>query len=244
MVALWQVMRAIRRNLLVVLVGLLATAGGLAAVHAQEGLHLARAGVMLLPPGGSTGPNPFWGREYSVIATAGVLASMVNDESGGARTVSSAVSLAGQGERDGYAVRLVDRGGQWSNDFDRPMFDVQAVGPTDAAAAAHLDHAVADLETALDSLQDRTGVPEGRRMRLQLVPETPEVAYAAGRPARALAATAVLGGALTLIAVLAAERLRARLRTRAPGARTATAAGGPHPPREPAEDGAVAAPAR
>ncbi|MGF1663432.1 MAG: hypothetical protein ACFCVG_13365 [Kineosporiaceae bacterium] len=214
--ALRKVGGALRRNVVVVLVGVLATAGALAAVHAQEGLHLARAGVVLLPPGASTGPNPFWGREYSVIATAGVLASMVNDESGDARPVSSAASLAGQGERDGYAVRLRDRGGQWSNDFDRPVFDVQAVGPTPAAAAAHLDHAVADLEAALASLHDRADVPEQRRMRLELVPERPEVAYAAGRPARALAATALLGAALTVAAVLAAERLRAR-RSPVPG---------------------------
>jgi len=221
-VALWQLVQAIRRHAVIVVVCVAATLAALLIMQSRPGLYQAQTDIVLLAPDSSAGGNPFWGRDYSLIAVAGLLTKIVNQDSGEAQTVSSSVTLAGQGETDGYAVRLPNRGGQWGNDYDRPILDVQAVGRTPDEAQENLNTAVTALETALTRLQDGANVPTDRRMTLYFE-ETPEPSYGQGRPSRALAATIILGLGGMVAAVLVADdprtqhrlaKSRARLRFR------------------------------
>lgn len=208
--ALWQILGAVRRHLVVVVIGALLTAGGLYLVQSHQGVYVTRTDVVLVPPEGTYIRNPLWRRENSVIATASLVAAIVNSDSGGARTSSSSVSLAGQGVDDGYSAQLYNRGGQWVVDYDRPLFNVQAVGRTPEAATANLERGLDELQSALDLLQDRMDVVESQRMTLDTVTPEPEVGYGVGRPTRALAATAVLGVGLTLAAVTVVDDRRWR----------------------------------
>jgi len=211
-VALWRLVQAIGRHAVIVAAGVVATLAALFMVLSQPGLYQARMDVVILPPDTSTSQNPLWGRNYSIIATAGLLSKIVNQNSSGAQVVSASVTLAGQGETDGYAVRLPNRGGQWAYDYDRPILDVQSVGRTPDEVRENLENAVTALDAALTQLQDVANVPAGRRMSLHFHPETPELGYSQGRPTRALAATIVLGLGGTVAAVLAADNPQAQHR--------------------------------
>jgi hypothetical protein len=210
-VALFHLIRVVGRHLRLVAAGVVLTAAVLLALElTHSGVYQVRAGVILAPPEDSGVVNPLYRREYSVIATAGLVTSMVNADDPGVRTSSSSVTLAGQGIDDGYSVTLFNRGGQWVYDYDRPVIDVQAVGRTAEDASLNFDRAISGLTAALNELHDRSDVPPDGRMRLQLVPEEPTLGYGEGRPMRARAATVLLGGGLTLAAVLAADARRGR----------------------------------
>lgn len=210
--AIRQVKSVLLRYLLVVTAMCAITIAAMSVVAQQTGVYQARVGVIVVPPNPADAPNPFLGREFSLIATAGLMATIVNDEIGGAQPSSTSVTLAGQGVRDGYSVRLHNQGGQWTVDYDRPILDVQAVGKTREQADANLDTALDGLDAALTQLQDTAGVQQGARMSLQLAPERPVVAYAAGSGPRAMAGTLVLGAVLTAALLGVVEHIRVRRR--------------------------------
>lgn len=199
--ALWELLRALRRHPLIVAIGLVATFVALLGVRAHPGVYEARMGMILTPTGDQIKSNPYYGRDYSLIASAGVLANVVNQAIGTART-SSTVTLSGKGVRDGYAVDLPNKGGQFVFDFDRPILDVQAVGPTPERVRQNLDAAVEIIRTALTRLQDESAVPARLRITLHPEPANPVIGYSRGRPSRALPATMLLGLGLTLSLVL------------------------------------------
>ena len=210
------------RHVVIVAVCVVATLTALLMVQSRSGLYQARMDVVVVPVNLSTGVNPFWGRDYSLIATAGLLARMVNQNSSEAQTVSNSVTLAGKGETNGYAVRLPNQGGQWAYNYDRPILDVQAVGRTPGEVRENVEEAMTTLDAALTQLQDAANVPTDRRMSLHFDPEMPEFDYSQGRSTRALAATMILGFGATIGAVLVADdprtqhqlaRFRAKLRS-------------------------------
>lgn len=207
--ALWELLRALRRHPVVVAVGLLATLVALLGVRGHQGVYETRMGMVLAPVGTGLKSNPYYGRDYSLIASAGVLANVVNQSLGRART-STTVSLSGKGVKDGYAVDLPNKGGQFVFDFDRPILDIQAVGPTPERVQQNLDEAVRVIESALARLQDEAAVPTDIRIVLHPEPAQPVVFYGRGQPARSLLATLVLGLALTLSAVLVIDDRRSR----------------------------------
>ncbi|MGF1648007.1 MAG: hypothetical protein ACFCVF_13945 [Kineosporiaceae bacterium] len=226
--ALMHLVRAVGRHLGVVAVGVVLTAAVLLGLElTRTGVYQVRAGVVLAPPEGSGVVNPLYRREYSVIATAGLITSMVNADDPAVRTSSSSVSLAGQGISDGYSVTLFNRGGQWVYDYDRPVIDVQAVGRTPEDAGLNFDRALSGLTAALNELHDRSEVPAAGRMRLQLVPDDPVLRYGEGRPMQARAVVVLLGAGLTLAAV--AVRDARRSRPAVPGASADPANPGPDP---------------
>jgi hypothetical protein len=210
--ALWELLRALRRHLVIVGVGLVATFGALVFIHGHAGVYEARTGLVLVPAGASGKEiylNPYHGRDYSLIATAGVLANVVNEDIGSART-STSVPLSGRGVLDGYAVDLPNSGGQFAYDFDRPILDVQAVGPTPEAVRRNLATAVAAVNTALARLQKDAGVMPARRITTHSEPADPEVVHGRGRPTRALLAAMILGLGSTLAVVLVVDDHRGR----------------------------------
>lgn len=211
--AIRQVKSVLLRYLLLVCLMLAATVGAMTVVADQTGVYQARVGVIVVPPNPADAPNPFLGREFSLITTAGLMATIVNQDVDSAQTSSTAATLAGQGVRDGYSVRLHNRGGQWTVDYDRPILDVQAVGRTEDRAQANLDLALGGLDAALEQLQDDAAIFPGQRMTMQLVPDAPTVGYAAGSNRRAMAGTLVLGAVLTLALLSAVEQVRVRRRT-------------------------------
>ncbi len=210
--ALWELLRALRRHLVIVGVGLVVTFAALVLIHGHSGVYEARTGMVLVPAGPSGKEiylNPYYGRDYSLIATAGVLANVVNEDIGSART-STSVSLSGKGVQDGYAVDLPNSGGQFAYDFDRPILDIQAVGPTPEAVRSNLAKAVTAVNTALARLQEGEGVLPAQRITTHTQPADPAVLYGRGRPSRALLAAMIIGMGSTLSVVLVVDDRRGR----------------------------------
>jgi hypothetical protein len=211
-VALWHLLQAVRRQFLIVVVGAVLTMAALVHVHGRPGLYQTGMDIAVRPPYLVLNKNPYLGRDYGLIATAGVLAKMARPSGDSAMTASSSVTLAGRGITDGYEVSLPNRGGQWAFDYDRPILGVQAVGRTQERAQANLDAAVQAVRGSLARLQDEARVPQNRRITLDLNPPQPLIGYSHGRPSRALGATVLLGltGSLSAVVLVDGRRTRRR----------------------------------
>ena len=108
------------------------------------GVYWTQADVVFLSPASDRFPNALRTTSQSLIAMAGVTEREVNRQSPAPATAaaSASVTIVDEGVRDGARIRLPNSGGQLANNFDRPVLDVQAVGPTPERAAALFDAAV------------------------------------------------------------------------------------------------------
>ena len=210
---IWDVLGLARRYAIVALLGLGVTAWFTLQAWDQPGAYRSQVNVRLLPPPAPTG-NALIDTTDSLTSTAGVVVRMVGGPTGTAGSVSSTVSLAGEGVVRGHSIRQQNVGGQWEQKFVDPVLDLQSVGPTKDAAAAEMDVALSSVSDALDTLEDRAGVAPDARIRVELSPSTPVVAYAHGSRTRSVAATLLLGAIATAAAVLAVDHLTRRRRRR------------------------------
>ena len=207
------VLLAARRRWWVVVVGLLATALACAAVGRAPGSYWTQVDVVFLAPASARYPNALEVTSQSVIATAGVVSHRVDDGADVTQLASSGTSLVGLGVREGQAVRLPNSGGQWAENFERPVLDVQVVGPTAADVQQRAVALLERIELALADLQDEAGVEPASRIVIDLAPRVPVVQHIGARSTRATAVSLALGLLLTLAAVLTADkRLGARPR--------------------------------
>jgi hypothetical protein len=123
-------------------------------------------------------------------------------------------------------VRLPNAGGQWADNFNRPVLDVQVVGPTRDAVKADLDALLAEIDAELARLQDDAGVAPAFRVTTQHAPTSPVIQYVGAQATRAMAGVAIVGLALTTLVAVGWDRLalkRSRLRARRSSVPAATA---------------------
>lgn len=204
----------------VVVIGAVLTMVACSAVGARPGVYWGQVDVVVLAPSTPSVPNAFQATQTRAIVMAGVLQREVAGPPG-ANVVSDEVTIVGQGVRDGSWVRLPNAGGQWANNFDRPVLDVQASAPTRQGVQRRLASALRDVQGALDDLQARAGVAVGSRFTATTSPQVPVVRYDEGRPLLAMATTALLGFGMTVAMVIlrAARAIRLpRPRNRLPSA--------------------------
>jgi hypothetical protein len=199
-----------RRAWYVVIGGLILSSLAVGWVHSQAGVYYGQVDVVFLRPVNRAVPNGLSVSSSSVIATAGVVERTVNARGSGTRVVSEQVTLVGMGVRHGELIRLPNSGGQWANNFDRAVLDVEVVDTTAPRAQARLQSAVTRIIQTLDRLQSDAAVPEDLRIRPQLSPFTPQVSYQTGNTKRAGAMTLLLGLALTWTALVLLEARRRR----------------------------------
>jgi len=203
-VAAVEMLRALRRHWLVVVVGLLITFGAVAGVRQVPGVYETRVTLILLPPGNAV-PNPLLASDPSLVATAAVLQRAVEQGTVINTMASNDVTISGLGERHGWSVRLPPSGNQWVFWFDRAVLDVQAVGSTPEEVDDQLVAAKEKIDAALARIQDGAAVPASARIRVVQGAET-SISYGGGRPARSSLGVVVLGIGLTLTGVHAARR--------------------------------------
>ncbi len=215
--AVWELLGAVRRHLVILLVGGVVSLAALAGIHRHPGLFQGEVQVILSPPHGYYVKNPLWGSDYNLIATGGVVMDMANENAQVAPTASPAVTLAGRGETDGYVVNLPNVGGQWAPNYDRAILDVQAVGRSQDRAEANLQEALTAIRTSLSSLQDQAGVPVGEQITASV--QTPVMGWGRGRPSRSMLAAAGLGVGITLTVIFVVDGRTATRRRRVPRVR-------------------------
>jgi hypothetical protein len=190
--------RARRWAALVVAVGLLLTVAITYRVVRKPGVFWAQTNVVFLAPVSSLYPNALVANSDGVIALAGVVGKIVDPDAAAARVVSPTVRLVNQGIRHGWSVTLPNDGGQWAENFDKPLLDVQAVGSTAAEVSGTVNRLVSQINLTLSGLQAQ--VPRVDRVTTQLSPSQVQVFYDPGRRLRALAASLAIGVAATAVA--------------------------------------------
>ena len=197
------------RQVAVILVGLLLTAVACYAVRAREGVYWAEVDVYFLAPVNSVQTNRIAYTTGGVIATAGLIAHLVDPSS---YLSGTQAGLLARGVRNGDLVRLPDSGSQWASNFDQPLLDVQVVSSNPTDVVRRIDRLVAKIHANLDHLQ--RGTPRANSITLIQSPTVTQVHYAAGDPHRAVGGTLLLGVSVTLLTSL---KLRSRPLSRDPG---------------------------
>jgi hypothetical protein len=193
---------------LLVALGLLLTATVSYRIVRKPGVYWAQANVIFLPPVSGLYPNTLLNNSGGVITLAGVVGRMVDPDAMAARVVSPTVRLANQGIRHGFSVTLPNDGGQWANNFDKALLDVQAVGSTAAEVTGTVNRLISQINLKLSGLQAH--VPQVDRVTTQLSPSQVQVFYDPGRRLRALAASLAVGLAVTALAGVYLRRRIAR----------------------------------
>ena len=200
--------RARRWGAIVVAVGLLITAVISYRVVRKPGVYWAQTDVLFLPPASGVFPNALVNNPGGVIALAGVVGKMVDPDSAAARVVDPSVRLVNQGVRHGSSVTLPNDGGQWADNFDKALLDVQAVGATAIEVSSTVNRLISQINLKLNALQ--AGVPRVDWVTTRLSPSQVQVYYDAGRRLRALLAVLGVGLAVTVVAGLYVRRRIAR----------------------------------
>lgn len=206
----WDLLRAGSRFWLATLTGALLTVLAGVLIVSAPGVYWAQIEVIFVTPGSDSAPNTFSVTQTSAIVMAGIIQREIAGGPG-ATSVSDDVTIVGQGIRDGAWVRLVNSGGQWANNFDRPALDVQAVAATPGEVSRRIDAIVRRIDAALLRRQEEVGVPPGQRFTTTTSPRSVVVRQGEGHRELALVVTVLLGFGMTMTAVSLLEVRRRHL---------------------------------
>lgn len=191
-----------------VAMGMIVTAAAAAAVLMSPGVYYAQVDVVFLQPVNAFVPNNLRGTSAAVTATAGVVQREVSAGRQSSRVVSESVTIVGEGIESGQRVTLPNSGGQWANNFDRALLDVEVVDATEDGARRRLDTLLASINEVLERRQLEAGAERSTWISTRLSPAVPTVTYLQGERRRATAMTVLLGAALTCSAVVLLESRR------------------------------------
>lgn len=214
----WDVFGLWRRQWPVVLVCLGIIVAGVWSIRQAPVVYWASTSVVLRPPYLRDHLAPL-GR--NAIPFAGVVEQRLNAGLDGPPAVSPDVSIVDRGLYDGWVANVPNYGGQWANDFTRPMIVVQASGPNPQIVRQRIADVTARIRTIVADLQDEQDVPATARVDLLLLPPTTVVTASGGPTPRAYLAAGAVGALLLVIAPFAVDRLTRRsrrLRRRTPAA--------------------------
>ncbi len=210
----WDLGAAARRYWVLTLFGLAMTLGAALWVRSLPFVYWAQLDVLVLAPEADEFQNTLRLQPTSAIMLAGVVQRDVAGPPGGGMVVSDDVTIVGQGVKHGSWVRLANSGGQWANNFDRPVLDVQAVASTPQEVRRLVDDMVSTVDETLRRRQEQAGVDPALRFTTLTSPSGLVVQHGTGQRALAVATTTLLGLGLTASAV---AYLGARARRRSGG---------------------------
>lgn len=195
-------------------VGALAVAGvaasALFAVHAgaAPGAYVGKAQVVVYPPPGFTVENPLANDSENAVLFAGLITEVATDGVHMPRVTNQNLTLADQGMRHDTLISLVNLGGQWADDFSRPFIRIEAVDSTPEAVRHRIRDGVAQVNSAMDTLQRRAGVGAQQRATSETVPAVPQIWYEGTHRRQAMLVSLLLGLTITVqVCRMAAHRL-------------------------------------
>ena len=206
----WSLLRAAWVSWWLVLIGGGVTVIGCAFVLSVPGVYWSEVDAVFLAPRSARFQNTYQVSSQSIIATAGVVQREVSGGLSRAQVVSDAVTLVGQGVRSGEQVVLPNAGGQWANNFNRPVLELQVAGRDPVEVQQRLDGLFARVEASLRERQAAAGAPAEDLITVSKSPAAPSVRYQSGDRRQSLAACVLLGLGLTVAAVSGWERRRRR----------------------------------
>lgn len=211
----WELIRALIRNWLIVLIGAVLAGGTGMIVAAADGSYFTRTELVFLAPTSSLYPNALRTQSEDIIITAGVVAKEVTGPEKVTKFASPDVTLVGLGVRDGWSLRLPDTGGQWASNFATQRLFLDIVGPSEARVREQQRALIGRVESTLGALQRDHGVDPANVITMITAPESTTIFAVGVNRARALGMTALLGTGATIAAVIFREFLRRRSHARA-----------------------------
>ena len=196
-------LRALRRWYVVMLGLVLTASAGYLLITRMPVVYSARTSVTVLP----SESNPLRADGTAINGMAVILALRANGGSTPIKTSSPETTLYGEGLLDGSRVRIRDTGGQWATQIAEPVIYVEAIGATPEVVTTRVNRMVGSLKSDLDRLQRELGVDRSTAMFLRVSPDPPSAERITGNRTRVLAATALIGMALTAVALTPIDRM-------------------------------------
>jgi hypothetical protein len=173
---------------------------GCYAVHERKGVFWSRVNVRLLLPSSSQNPNVLRNSSHSLIMTAGLIALIADPSGGKTGLADQSVTLASEGLRHGWAVTMLNSGGQWVNNFDQPAVQVEAVGTTVAEVTQEMQTALSRVDNALKAQEAKADIDPNTAIGLVNSTSPSPMYYQGGSQIRGLAGVIALGLIVTLSA--------------------------------------------
>ncbi|MFD4327816.1 hypothetical protein ACFWQC_24510 [Nocardioides sp. NPDC058538] len=199
------------RRWYVVVVCALLTLGGSLVLLDRPPVYFTQFEVVLLPPKESVNPNTLREDPYGMVPMAGLLVEEYNQGRHPLNMSTTETTLYGEGLSRGERVRMRNVGNQWLPIYTNPVIDVQVVDSDAGRVEEEAARIARDLDGILQRRQDELGVRKASRMSTEMAPEDVVVQEISGSRSRTAAGLALLGGSLTVVAVIWVERLsRAR----------------------------------
>ncbi|MDQ4110811.1 MAG: hypothetical protein M3306_06890 [Actinomycetota bacterium] len=206
-----ELVRLLLRRWYVVAVCALMTVGGSLVLLDRPPVYFTQFEVVLLPPKESVNPNTLREDPYGMVPMAGLLVEEYNQGRHPLNMSTTETTLYGEGLDQGVRVRMRNVGNQWLPVYNHPVIDVQVVDPDAARVEEEAARIARNLDKILDRRQDELGVRQVSRMSTEMAPEDVVVQEVRGSRGRTAGGLALLGGSLTVVAVIWLERLsRAR----------------------------------
>lgn len=208
---LQELARVLLRRWYAVLAVLICTAAVGILLPTTPGIYWGRATVLFTPP---INPerigNVLEGSDPSLIYFAAAVEKTIEAGVPQVSLSSNAAALYGTGIRRGHDLTLINTGGQWQSNYNRPMIVVEVVAPTADAAQSDLDSLIAAVEQTAATMQRDAGAKPQKMIATEASPRNPQVGFVPGNRTRGIAALGALGIALSAAAAVAADRLLTR----------------------------------
>lgn len=209
-----EVSRLLLRRWYIVALGVLCTLLVAGSVLARDGIYTTQVDVVFLAPSEPPTGNALTISQESLIYFAAIVERDVNSGRTGPRMSSATASLYGQGVREGYSVSLPNTGGQWANNFSRPVLDVEVVGASPEQVRLNLEAVLTRIEDTVAERQLSAGARRATWVSTQVAPATPVIGYVPVQGKRAALALGLLGGIVTLVATIQTDEWQSRRRRR------------------------------
>lgn len=198
------------RQWYVMAVGAALTVAALYVVVQQSPVYWTQYNIVLVSPADERESNVLDDPRYRLQPLAGVIATQFNDGHPPLLTGDVDATMVGQGRLDGVQIRVPNLGSQWLPIFSANYLDVQVAGDSARAVSTAADGATRDVAALLEARQDELEVPDELRARSVASSAEPTVYPVGGSRSRALAATALAGASITVMAGYWLDRWRQR----------------------------------
>lgn len=165
------------------------------------GLYTARTVVSFMWPTATVLETKNGSTERSIVAFAGIVATVVNDGRPAAEYSSGDAPYYGAGIREGVLVSLENRGNQWVVDHPVAEIEIQIVGRTHTWVADMQKKMIERVFQVAEQQQTEIGTPADKRVAAEVVPMTQTIEEI--RPGRTgyIGAAAALASATVIIMV-------------------------------------------
>ena len=203
-----RVLEALRRQWLVVVVGVLVTGVAFVLLQRLPGLYYSETQMRFLAPQSARFPNVLQVTSDNLISAAGIVKTIVVDGATQTAVSSANVTLVGEGVTDGSSVRLPDIGGQWAHNFASPVLDIQVVGHSADDVRDRMTALQMKVSNTLADLQRQQGVSPENYIRAEPSPQQVVVTYLAPQWKRAALGVALLAIPLTMGLAVAIDHRR------------------------------------